>query len=95
MYFIIIYIYVLNYFIFIYLGNLIFNSNERSTNQINDPFRPDGLNTRALNNYGAPSKLSAKPRKRNPLHPLNTIPPSNDMSSIPCTIYYYNIFGKK
>ena len=61
---------------------MIFNSNERSTtSHINNPFRPDGLNNRVLSNHGGPSKLSAKPRKRNQLQQLNTISPSNSTPS--------------
>ncbi|GBC07766.1 hypothetical protein RclHR1_07680020 [Rhizophagus clarus] len=64
-------------------GNSIFNSNEYFTNYINDPFQPDGLNIHASSNYDAPSKLSAKTRKRNQLQPLNMISLSNNTTSIP------------
>ncbi|GES74725.1 hypothetical protein GLOIN_2v1796283 [Rhizophagus clarus] len=63
-------------------GNLIFNHVERSiSNHMNDPFRPDGLNNHASSNYGAPSKPSAKPRKRNPLQVQLSNIPSNPLSN--------------
>lgn len=61
---------------------MIFNCTERSIlNHINDPFRPEGLNYKS-NNYGALSKPSAKPRKRNPLQMQSSNIPSNLPSNL-------------
>ncbi|PKY55970.1 hypothetical protein RhiirA4_506071, partial [Rhizophagus irregularis] len=65
-------------------GNLIFNHIKRSIlNHINDPFQPDGLNIYTSSNYGAPSKPSAKPRKRNPLQMQLSDISSNIPSNLP------------